>query len=552
MCERIKTIRKAECQSMLKPIITRHQDLHKEFNSISHLLDTRSKRAWVAGVGTVMKHIFGTLSEDDGIKYDEAIRALQNNEKKLASLIKDNILVTNSVISSFNKSISNIKINEDNLNNAINNLSLLFQDLFNNTRDQEYQSHLSVIIDSLETTLLALSFQLEDITNAVLFSSQNILHPAVVTPQQLHKELVDSIKYLPSNLEFPITLDISSIHSLLNVSHIVSYYVNHKIIFVVRVPLVAVREFSLFHVLSLPISHNVNQSSFYSMIIPSHKYIAMTKDKMQYCNIDELNVCTAVNPGNYICEVSSVYALDAKASCESEMLTKVVKTLPSQCETKTLFGHLDLWKQINYNKWIYVQSDPTRITIDCKNSNVHENTVHGTGILYIPQGCTGYCRSTTFISKPYYNNVTIQVNRLDFDLIKDNCCNLAAVQKLDNVSPVSLQNIDLDNLHLYRTSLLNQLKTANGLANSPHIIKYGTHYSILIIVMFVLLLCWIIFKMFKYLRPSGNLPINIPFIDSLSSNKNDQNQQTDDQETNREHSSAVTENIPLPKLRTNI
>lgn len=540
---------------MLTPMVTRQRDLYKEFNSISHLLDTRSRRAWVAGVGSVMKHIFGTLSEDDGIRYDEAITALQNNVKKSASLIRENILVTNSVISSFNKTVYNIKVNEANLNEAINKLSLLTQDLINNTRNIEYQSHLNVIIDSLETTILTISFQLNDIVDAILFSSQNILHPAVVTPQQLHRELIDSSKYLPGKLELPTTLDISSVHFILNISQIVSYYINNKIIFVIRVPLVSVNEFSMFHVLSLPVSHNPGNPRSFSMIIPSHKYIAMTKDKLQYCNFEDLDQCKKMNQDTYICDVPTVYASDAKMSCETEIITKVVNQLPSSCKTQIVSGNIDIWNPIKNNRWIFVQSQPIKLSVDCIGSPLREHIILGTGVLQLPPGCTGYCKSTTFISKSYFNNITIPFVYSDFNLIKDNCCNLAAADKVDNVSPVSIENVDLDDLNSFHSSLLQELKVAKELADSPHIVKYGTHYSTITIVLIIIVTIYIMYKFYKCKKPSGRFQINIPIQRSSPQNsKNDRDQQTDTQTDSQSdrHTISIAEEIPLPKLRTNI
>lgn len=540
---------------MLTPMVTRQRDLYKEFNSISHLLDTRSRRAWVAGVGSVMKHIFGTLSEDDGIRYDEAITALQNNVKKSASLIRENILVTNSVISSFNKTVYNIKVNEANLNEAINKLSLLTQDLVNNTRNIEYQSHLNVIIDSLETTILTISFQLNDIVDAILFSSQNILHPAVVTPQQLHRELIDSSKYLPGNLELPTTLDISSVHFILNISKIVSYYINNKIIFVIRVPLVSVNEFSLFHVLSLPVSHNPGNPRSFSMIIPSYKYLAMTKDKLQYCNFEDLDQCKNMNQDTYICDVPTVYASDAKMSCESEIITKVVNQLPSSCKTQIINGNIDVWNPIKNNRWIFVQSQPIKLSVDCIGSPLREHIILGTGVLQLPPGCTGYCKSTTFISKSYFNNITIPFVYSDFNLIKDNCCNLAAVEKVDNVSPVSIENVELDDLNSFHSSLLQELKVAKELTDSPHIVKYGTHYSTITIVLIIIVTIYIMYKLYKCKKPSGRFQINIPIQRSNPQNsKNDRDQQTDTQTDSQSdrHTISTTEEIPLPRLRTNI
>lgn len=143
----------------------------------------------------------------------------------------------------------------------------------------------------LETSILTLSFQLEDIINAILFSSQNILHPAIITPSQLHQELADNYRHLPSDLELPVTLNINSVHLILNISKLVCYYVNNKIVFVLQVALVNTREYVLFHSIALPTPYKPNEPNSFSLIIPNNKYIAMTKDKSYYSIFDDLETC---------------------------------------------------------------------------------------------------------------------------------------------------------------------------------------------------------------------------------------------------------------------
>lgn len=69
---------------------------------------------------------------------------------------------------------------------------------------------------NFKNQIMNIKFQLEDITNAVLFSSQNILHPAILSPKQLYQEIVDSFRHLPVNRKLPINLELSQIHILLN------------------------------------------------------------------------------------------------------------------------------------------------------------------------------------------------------------------------------------------------------------------------------------------------------------------------------------------------
>lgn len=265
----------------------------------------------------------------------------------------------------------------------------------------------------------------------------------------------------------------------------------------------------LFHNIALPIPYDYKEPNKFSLILPSSKYIAMTKDKSHYCNLDDLNHCKLISPNNFICDVTNVYAADAKPTCESELLSKVIKVIPKQCETKFIYGKLDVWKPLTNNKWIFVQSEPNQISIDCVNSKLYETTVLATGILTLPEKCIGRCKSTTLTPKYDVFNITSPVNNVpDFNLINDSCCNIVKFNNLiEDVSPVHLQNIDLDELNSDKILLKSLLDDLNKFNNSPHIIKYGTHYSCLIILISCVIFLYLCYLVFKYFcKPGDNRP----------------------------------------------
>lgn len=539
----------AECRNMLKPLTVRYRDIVKEFESISYLIDNRSKRsAWIAGVGTVLKQIFGTLDENDALRYDEAIESLQKNEKQILSLMKENILVTKSILTTYNKTITQIKDNEVILIGAIDKLSINIKNISEITNGLQILANVNEIFDSIETAILVLSFQLEDVINALLFSSQNVLHPSIMTPKQLYREFVDHYRYLPSNLELPVNLDINSVHVILSISTLVCYYLNNRIVFVLQVPLVSITEYMFYQVIALPTPYDSNTPNKFSFIIPENKYIAMTKDKSNYCNLDTLDKCKTITPGSYICDITNIYATEAKQCCESELLSKVIAEKPKECKTKFFLGGMDLWKPLINNRWLYVQSQPSKITITCVNSVDIEIDILGTGILTIPNECTGFCKSTTFIPKHNMYNVSSPTKHLsDFNLINDTCCNINQFHNFaDNVSPITLQNIDLDEFHMKNhikvDSLLNKI---NKIENQPHFIKYGTHYSSVTIILCIFVVVYISFKIyFKFCKSSDNRK-SFEIVELKSARKLN-NPQTDEQ------TSSDIESANFAPLRTEI
>lgn len=489
VCEQIKPIDNSECYNILQPFTIRFMDIIKEYSSISHLVENRIKRgAWIGGIGTVMKQIFGTLDENDAVKYNNAIEHVQNGQMRLASLMKEHILVTKYTLSAYNETLHKVKINEANLNLAIDKLSANLKNVTDTANLLLINAEVNTLFTILESSLLTLSFQLEDITSSILFSNANTIHPSIITPHQLYQELADNYRHLPNSLELAVNLDLSLIHVLINVSKLVSYYVKDRIMFVLQVPLVSPRQFYLYNNIPLPVPHNSSESDSFSVIIPKHKYVVITKDKLHYGNLDSLEKCKSTNSPNYICKIASVFPSSENPSCESELLSKVVTKLPEQCKTEFIRGKLDIWKSLHNNKWIFVQSIASKLSIDCVNTEVKEINVLGTGIIEIPIFCKGYCKNTQLLPQFNVLNISLPSTLLDFNLINDSCCNIVKFNQIaNNVPSIHLENLNLEEINFSKNTNEQMISDLNKIIQEPHIIKYGAHYSVLTLTVILII-----------------------------------------------------------------
>lgn len=509
ICEQLASIDNSECRNVLQPFTVRFRDIIKEYSSITHLIDSRVKRsAWIGGIGTAMKQIFGTLDEDDAIKYDTAINHVQNNQKRLASLMKEHILVTTSALARYNDTLNKIKVNEANLNIAINKLSTELRNITKTTNNLLINSEINSIFTILESSLLTLSFQVEDLTSSILFSSVNVLHPSVITPRQLYTELADNYRHLPNNFELAVELNIDLIHVILSTSKLISYYINDKVMFVLQIPLVNPRQFYIYNNVPLPIPHNAIRPDSFSVIVPSHKYVMITKDKLHYSTLDSLEKCKNTNSQNYVCEIVKVLPTSENPSCESELLSKVITKIPTQCKTEFIRGNLDIWKPLQNNKWIFIQTTLSKLSIDCLNSELTEINVIGIGIVEIPTNCKAFSRDTELL--PNYNimNVSLPVIKLDFNLINDSCCSLTKFVKIaDKIPIINLKDLDLKNIDFVKTVNSKIVSELDKIIQEPHIVKYGAHYSSLtlfVILITVVILFYTFYHKKVFTNKSGN------------------------------------------------
>lgn len=324
-CPGNKAISESECQNIFQPLHSIFDDITRDYSSISHLISSKTKRsAWISGVGTIFKQIFGTMDENDAILYGNAIEHLKNNDKKLLDLVKQNVIVSKSAISKFNESLFTINKNEERLNEVIESLSSRLTNMTINTDSLLFRAKIQEVFNVLQSSLLSLSNKLEDIVNSILFAKTNTLHPSVITPVDLYNELVSNVKYLSRFTEFPVPLELENMNIVLKLSEIISCIIDNKLLFTIKIPLVLITEFKLFKCIPIPLPHDNNVPNSFTLIIPSATYVAVNNDKTSYCILNDLNNCKTTLTENYICNNLKEFNIVENPICETEIISKVL------------------------------------------------------------------------------------------------------------------------------------------------------------------------------------------------------------------------------------
>ncbi|CAG9133161.1 unnamed protein product [Plutella xylostella] len=499
-----------ECHNMLEPITVRFHDAIRDFEAIAHLMPNPVKRsAWFGGIGTVFKHVFGTLDQNDAARYDDAINLIQGDQTKIASIMKNNILVTNSVLQNYKDTFNVINVNEAKLKISLDKISTLLSNLTLVSNKLLYRAAINDVFSLLESSLLTLSFKIEDVVNSIALISSNVLHPSVITPAELYEDLVKTHHHIPTSKHLPIDLYLQNMNTLINISKLLCYYMDNKVVFVLKIPLVSNKIYNLYHSIPLPLPHNLNLTDSFVMIVPTYKYIAVTLDKTRYSNFDDLQHCKHMINQNYICEIFVIHDSSTNPICEIEILTKPMKTVPKQCNIKFIHGYIDIWQPMKNSKWIFTQSVPSKLSIQC-HENMYELNVFGTGILTLPNQCVGFCKNTQLIpSIPVYSmNITRVEN--NFNIINDSCCNMEKFLKT-SVPRDSLNNYNLEKIKEFPEIQVKPiLKDLDQMINRQHMVKYGTHYSIMFWITLVLVIVFFFVFMFKFGRSRylNNYPLN--------------------------------------------
>ncbi|KAI5632121.1 baculovirus F protein domain-containing protein [Phthorimaea operculella] len=371
-------------------------------------------------------------------------------------------------------------------------------DKITTTNDKlEISTHLNSLLNSLESIIMTLSLDIDDINNAILFSKLNILHPTVLNPHQLYSELDKHRNSLPKHYELPVSLTLQNMHEIIDISKLICYYHFNRIIVVVKIPLVLPHAYNLYNVIPLPVPYDISKPDTYVLIAPSEPYIAITVDHMFYSQIKDIDKCKLISEKCYLCVLVNVYSTIANPICETTLLTEAVSSLPESCSSRFIHGSIDLFHKISGSRWIYVQSEPGKCHITCNNEpNSSDVILFGTGILNIPKACKAFYKTQQFV--PVYEipivNVTSVVS--DFNIIMDDCCEKSKLNKTLAKLPFNkLDNINnLDSLVHASVNLDSFEKELDKLENPSHFQKYGIHYMSLSYVFTVIFFVYLLYR----------------------------------------------------------
>lgn len=492
----------SDCSNSLSALKNQHFTNVNKFSSISYLLDNdshhkRVKRGILDLGGSLLKTIFGTLDAEDGVKYSKAINNVQTDEKHLANLMKDNIHVIQSTISSFNNSMSKVDRNEKYLLENMQTIHKILDTVSNSNDKLENKSQTNSLFNSLEAIILALSFDIDDINNAILFAKLNVLHPTVLSPHQLYNELDKYRNKLPSHYDLPVSLTLQNIQEITDISKLVCYYHKNKIIFILKIPLVLPQTYNLYNIIPLPVPYDVLKPDTYILIEPSTSYVAITADRMFYSLIKDIDKCNLISEKCYVCVLSNMFSVIANPTCETTLLSEAISKLPDTCVTKVIHGSIDVFYKLNFNRWIFVQSEPGKCHITCDKGDVNSDVIlFGTGILTLPKDCKAFYKTLQFtaVGETPLGNITNVVS--NFNILLDDCCEHSKINKSLPKLPYSrLKNIDnIDSLLHASIHLQSMEDELNKIENPSHLDTYGVHYMSLSFISSAAFLLYLLYR----------------------------------------------------------
>ena len=449
----------------------------------------RSKREILDGLGTVLKWLIGTPDAKDAKRYDECINALEKREIKITSLMSQQLQIVSSTVDNFNRTINKLSYDEEIMNNNIIRLNNYFNSTSQLLSDIKATEEISSISIQILEIVMSLEQEIDDVLLSILFVKSGAIHPSIISTEKLYHELLIS-SHTRVDKKLVASITTNNIHEILESTTLTSYVYMNRLTYILEFPLVRNNHFKLYHIYSIPFQHPNFQ--IHSIIIPEHKYLAISPNQQQYIILDSLSSCKSYAAEKMVCDNMAVYNVASRRICEIEILLSTERDIPNTCNVNTLAAEINIFQPIRHNKWIYVLTKETPCILQCKEESKHY-VLQGAGIATLEPNCKLFSEVLTLTaSDSETKNVSYPIMIPDITL--DDCCKESTEIQTPQLIPMKLNHISLDSLKATKATIENFSEQLKQLQSTSFIERNRTNISWLSIVFGLAMALYIVYK----------------------------------------------------------
>jgi len=492
---RLQQIRSA--QRLLSDIVQNKED------------DKRHRRGLFNFVGKISKALFGTMDDDDAQYYHEQVDRFEQGSTTLTQLVKQQLIVVKSTLGTFNETLTDVDYNERKMREGLNHLQTYVTTFGAQIENATHLLSLKITLeDHIARALdasLALQRALDVLIDSIADAQKGTLPQRVAPPTLLLDALRNSSPSFPPDTTLPFPLGKDYVHALYQLCDVRVYIFRERLSYVISVPLVHKRTFSVFKMIPIPVP--VNQNNFVYIDV-GESILCIDRAKQYYFTMKEgeLAHCKVLETGQYVCtQQRTLLSTSTGESCAVMMLQKK-GTLPMECDTRLVRLSRTVWTQLTDNTWIYFAPQPDTVTILCQNENPVDVNFKGIGKLQIYKGCKGY--GATAILHSSFNigsaNTRIKGDFLSQVTLQYDCCEELGMQ-------INLSRLIMDLTYKKTVSHLDDLKYASKKVSdlledvkeqewrNNHAVYHDTH-SVLLFLVLSVVFAYLMYKLYIYAR----------------------------------------------------
>ena len=444
-------------------LTTRTQDLLDQSQSIESFLDhyttpqKRPKRGLLNFIGKTHKYLYGTLDADDGERYDNYIRTLQNNQETLHQDITSTQTVLKELTENIDTQLTIVKTNQQKLMNHINELTQM-------TQTSSTTMYIIMLLDNLENNLRVINEIRTNVQVAINFAEINIMHHSILKYQELQNIIS---KFNPKT-----RIPFDNIIKYYEIAHADVTIKKDLIIFYIAIPLIFEKPYTLYHVYPIPVNGQITAINN-PYLLKSNSDFYNSRENCQ--KIEDIFLCPT-------------RILNKNEPCVSETIN-----LTNHCPMIPIKYRETSVTQLDDNSIIVIPKSQEKVDFQCPNQNSIESI--SKPVLILPLDCIIKIKNKYYdAQKAYTINLRLKLPSINIDekLVQD-------------IEPLELKEIDLNSIH-------EDLRNVKNLVVHPlskfSVISNSVSITFIIIVIIIIILL-IIFLYYYYCRRNKKSKDNV-------------------------------------------
>lgn len=396
--------------------------LSKVLQQVKSLEPARVKRGLVDGLGSVIKSVTGNLDYLDALKYDEAIKTLQNNENKIVSEFNNHISLSKEWMSQHGTILDKITKNQEKVNAT---LELLLEKTaytdYSLIKFAKFAQILGIITNNVEDLMLEI-IRLENIMAFIRASST---HHSMIDIEVL-RSMIDRLKSI-YNQDQVLNLELREYYNLIKPG---SYFIEKRIVIIYSFPIVSTDPYDLYKLSIVP---NKQQLA----LIPSSPYIATNEKSFVYIEAE----CPKYS-SIHLCERETSHQIRTKPDCIQELI--INQGLEDTCQYTKISLSKQAVEKLDDQHYVLSLPQPTKVQLACGRKDF--NILQGSYLVTIPLDC--YLQTTEFTIINDSNEIKGQPLKLS--KIPFNDMN----QTTDSTHIIGFNSVNLEELHSIQNKLL--------------------------------------------------------------------------------------------------
>lgn len=301
----------------------------------------RFRRGLINGLGSVVKTITGNLDYEDAIKFENELSNLRNSVHNINTSQKQTLFIAKHVVEEFSKQIKLLDENQKKIGSMLKNATLSNNVVIS-------RLHFLDLYIQIYFSLQLLLDKLVILEDAMTFAQLEVMHPSIIAPHSLISEITAIQKLYQFR---PVDrISIKNIHSIESSISVKAYSTNDALTFILDIPSIDENLYDLIHLYSIPDKQNLT-------IIPKSKYLALGTNEYSYLEED----CKKITQDVQLCTSLNTQPVENSEDC----IVTLIKHESTNCTRARMNLKQGKIQRLEDNKWLIILKDEQILKSRC-------------------------------------------------------------------------------------------------------------------------------------------------------------------------------------------